>query len=41
MHLNATRTSKLVPFDIHAWTLETDSGEVIDLAKDASVEFEL
>ncbi|PVH18333.1 uncharacterized protein CXQ87_001256 [Candidozyma duobushaemuli] len=41
LHLNATRLSKLVPFDIHAWTLETDSGEVIDLAKDASVDFEL
>lgn len=41
LHLKATRTSKLVPFDIHAWTLETESGRVIDLAQDASVDFEL
>lgn len=41
LHLHATRTSKLVPFDIHAWTLETSDGKVIDLAKDVSVEFEL
>lgn len=41
LHLKASRTSKLVPFDIHAWTLTTADGKVLDLAKDVSVEFEL
>lgn len=41
MKLKATRTSKLVPFDILHWTLEVKNGPTIDLLNDPSVDFEL
>lgn len=31
LKLKALRTSKLVPFDIHSWTLEVHGGETVDL----------
>lgn len=40
LRLKATRTLRLVPFDIHHFTLETADG-VIDLMKDPTFDFEL
>lgn len=41
LKLKASRTSKLVPFDIHHWTLVVKDGPTIDLLQDSSVDFEL
>lgn len=40
LRLKATRTLRLVPFDIHHFTLETEDG-MIDLMKDPTFDFEL
>ena len=41
LRLKASRTLKLVPFDVHHFTLETADGTVLDLMKDPTLDFEL